>query len=586
MSANNSIALLVAGLTRAASFDAAAEQTLRALLRCADEQHEGLQATGALLRGVVHLRPHGSYQKLFGLAHGSDGRVEGAGYFTSANVWRWILEHRCSVSIDVQRGTIRPWLKDGPIERPDLDVAPSLPGEASRERMLGRDATHVHVVPLRLPAGEVLGVVTLEARNWLLRGGESRWDACQEQLSILASVAAPYLAALPATEVRVSGNDELLPVAGPTMSGMIELLRVFAQQEETILIQGPTGSGKSRLAQWCHARSTRGKHRMEHLDLLSVPEELQLAELFGWRRGAFTGAIKDTPGALSRAGEGTLFIDEIDKLALKAQAALLRVLEERRFRPLGDDGAEKRAQVRFIVGTNADLLSAVRAGKFREDLYYRINVLPVRLPPLADRLDELPLWAEYMLRRRHAEWSSGSARLAPDATGLLLRTPWPGNLRQLDNIVRRAYALAVAERGAASEELGIEARHVEKALAYDRADEPRALINLLFRAARAFVQEAEARAKSDARLSLEHCDVLRGLVLGAAVQRSCNREEAFVLLGQEQLLKNRNHHRALRRELERVREFVNKVGGELDPELAALLAEVDEPAFSASERPG
>src|SRR5262249_53269894 len=146
------------------------------------------------------------------------------------------------------------------------------------------------------------------------------------------------------------------------------------------------------------------------------------------------------------AAKGTLFLDEIDKLSLKAQAGLLRFIEERSYRMLGDDTtAERRADVRLLVGTNADLRAAVRAGRFREDLYYRVNVLPVRLPPLAERLDELPRWADYMLNRRHREAAGeGAARLEPDAVKLLVSTPWPGNLRQLDNIVTRAYALVLA----------------------------------------------------------------------------------------------------------------------------------------------
>src|SRR5262249_21320443 len=182
------------------------------------------------------------------------------------------------------------------------------------------------------------------------------------------------------------------------------------------------------------------------------------------KRGAFTGAVKDKPGAIARAAQGTLFIDEIDKLSLKAQAGLLHVVEERRYRPLGDEASERQADGRFIVGPHADLHAAVRAGRFREDLFFRINILPVRLPALSERLDELPGWAEYMLTRRHREsGGEGAARLAPEAVGRLLEAAWPGNLRQLDNIIRRAYALALAERGGAGGHLVLERRHAERA---------------------------------------------------------------------------------------------------------------------------
>jgi DNA-binding NtrC family response regulator len=240
-------------------------------------------------------------------------------------------------------------------------------------------------------------------------------------------------------------KDDLLPVIGKGTAGLIEILRVFVDQEETLIISGPTGAGKSRLARWCHEQSRRKPHPFETLDLLSVPEDLQMAELVGWKRGAFTGATNSMPGALTRAAKGTLFIDEIDKLSLKAQSGLLRMIEERRYRALGDDTNERQVEARFIIGTNADLRALVRNGRFREDLYYRIHVLPVRLPPLAERLDEVPEWAAFMLERCSGH-AKGSVHLTPDAIQALLSHSWPGNLRQLDNVIRRAYAFALAGR--------------------------------------------------------------------------------------------------------------------------------------------
>ena len=167
---------------------------------------------------------------------------------------------------------------------------------------------------------------------------------------------------------------------------------------------GPTGAGKSRLARWCHSRSQRKERPFEAVDLMTIPEDMQMAELFGWKRGAFTGAVSDHAGCIARAEGGTLFIDEIDKLSLKSQAGLLSFLETRDYRRLGDPASAQKADVRLIIGTNADLKKSVEAGEFREDLYYRINVLPVHLPPLADRADEIPawgrLWRSEGMRRR------------------------------------------------------------------------------------------------------------------------------------------------------------------------------------------
>jgi DNA-binding NtrC family response regulator len=576
VSRDETLLSLVHRLVSATYFEDAATAALQAMFACAEDALEGspYAGSGRVLRGVVHLRPEGSYQRLFGVEHPSGARVEGTGYLTSGNVWSWIEQHRCSVSIDVQRASLRSWLPDGPVEQGDRPESEGVPSNATLERMRGRDASHVHVVPLRAPGGGVDGMITLEASCRAAVGREFIWATCYEELETLASIAGAFIAAraLPLHPVEPTGPDEFLPVVGQSTAHLVELLRAFAPRDDTVLISGPTGAGKSRLARWCHEHSQRRGQRFEVLDLLGVPEDLQTAELFGWKRGAFTGAIKDNPGAIARAAKGTLFLDEIDKLSLKAQAGLLRFIEERTYRMLGDDAGERRADVRLLVGTNADLRAAVRAGRFREDLYYRINVLPVRLLPLADRLDELPRWAEYMLERRHQEaGGDGGVRFAPEAMKLLASARWPGNLRQLDNIVRRAYALLLAGQSAGGD-LVVQRSHVERALMFDADTEPSALARQLWRAAVSFVHEAERRRGGGAApLALEMTDAFRGMVLGAAVQETGNRDEAFVLLGQEPLLKNRNHHRTLRRELSRVRELLRLLGDDIDEDLQAVL---------------
>jgi DNA-binding NtrC family response regulator len=582
MSTNDRLSALILRLLEAQNFEEAAKITLAAMLAAAEESLAGspLASQARLLRGVVHLRPEDSYQRLFGIEHPDGERVEGTGYLTSANVWRWVSKHRAAVSIDVQLGTLRTWLPEEESEPQKLPGSSGLPGPETRDRMMRREATHVHVIPLRaLPEGNVIGMISLEACSQPAPGTGFVWADCRAALGVMASAAVPYLRSLPLSRQEEPRLDSLAPVVGPSAAAMMRMLSVFSLQEETILLSGPTGVGKSRLARWCHAQSPRRDQAFEAVNMLSVPEELQMAELVGWRRGAFTGAVRDMPGALARAARGTLFIDEIDKLSFKAQAGLLQVVEERRYRPLGDNASEQRADVRFIVSTNVDLNAAVRAGRFREDLYYRINVLPVRLLSFAERLDELPAWAEYMLRRRHAETGGGGAlRIAEEAIELLLRAPWPGNLRQLDNIVRRAYAFMIADRGDAGDAatpVTLSRRHVEEALGYEHRPEPGGLLASLWRAARAFVDEVERTESSASRLSLDLADAFRGLVLCAAIERRRGRDAAFLLLDQQALLRNRNHHRVLRRELERVRALLDAVPGNVDPALSALLENPD-----------
>jgi DNA-binding NtrC family response regulator len=568
---NEDMAPLVSSLMEAKDFETAAAVTLRQMLGVAEAAVAASRFAGRarILRGVVHLRPgDGGYRRLAAVEHSSkrSSAEAGASLFTSATAWRAVVEHRCSVSIDVNVGTVQPHAPGAPMTGdPSLGEPPS---NESRQRFLGRDASHVCVLPLRTPGGGIEGMISLEADCLAAMGQEFIWRENAPQLQLLADVAAPFLVGLPQRPAATPEVDEFLPVVGATMASLLPILRVFAQQDETILVSGATGAGKSRLARWCHERSHRRKGPFESLDLVTVPEDLQMAELFGWKKGAFTSAVKDAPGSVARAEGGTLFIDEIDKLSLKAQAGLLHLLEARSYRPLGEGAGEKRADVRFIIGTNADLLASVKAGRFREDLYYRVNVLPVRMPSLQERLDEVPLWARYMVSRRHHERApEGNARLTPEAEARLSASAWPGNLRQLDNIVRRAYTLAMVENGGASEVV-LQAHHVERALDYEQAPGTKPLPDSLRAAAQAFVNEAKQRGQS---LDLDLADAFRGFVLGLAI-RQFGREEAFKLLGRESLVKNRNHHKALKRELERVDALYKALGEETSP-FADLLAD-------------
>lgn len=562
------LSALATALHAARHFEQAALAALRALLRAAEQalRASRFAGQGRLLRGVVHLRPADAYRRLAALEReASDAPPSGqesllladspqVSLLASASAWRAVVEHGCAVSIDVGLGTLQP--HQGParsLSSPGLAAAFT---QESQQRLLNREATHVCVLPLRVPGARIDGMIALEASCMAALGQEFIWREAGLQLQLVVDLAAPYLSALPPRPGAAPETDEYLPVIGASMSSLVAVLRVFAQQDETILVSGPTGAGKSRLARWCHERSPRWQGHFESLDLMMVPEDLQMAELFGWRKGAFTGAVKDNPGCVARAEGGTLFIDEIDKLSLKAQAGLLHVLEDRSYRALGDAGSEQRANVRFIVGTNSNLPEAVRRGTFREDLYYRINVLPVRVPPLDERRDEIGSWARYMLARHHREKKSASqARLASEAEQRLEQGSWPGNLRQLDNIIRRAYTLAMVELGGAHQDVELREAHVRQALAYEGGAQSSALVETMCQAARTFVQEAQRRKSP---LDIDLAESFRGFVLAEAVQQ-VGREEAFRLVGRESLVKSRNHLKALRQEMKKAEALCTEV---------------------------
>jgi DNA-binding NtrC family response regulator len=564
MSDDDRLRHLISALSAASSFEEAANVLLRTALETVQSNLAGSADTaeGRLLRGILYLRPLDGYQRLVGIEFSSGEPTGSTAYLTSATAWRWIVEHQTQVSIDVHRGALLAWSGDHPTVLRDDQGLQEAPGQRTRDSLLNRQVTHVHVVPLLLPGDGVRGAFSLEMVCRQAIGHEAFWAPCIVGLDRLTAVASPYIIALPSRSVATTQPDQFLPVVGKATARLTEMLRVFAQQEETILLSGPTGVGKSRLAFWCHARSTRREQPFEVVDLLSIPEELQMAELFGWKRGAFTGAVKDTTGALGRAEGGTLFIDEIDKLSLKAQSGLLRVLEERRYRPLGDNAGARQANVRFLIGTNADLWSAVRVGRFREDLYYRISVLPIQIPPLAERLDEIAGWARYMANRHHRE-KGAPGQVAFELAGLELLevADWPGNLRQLDNVIRRAYTIAIANAGQGTCEITIGKEHVAQALGKEASHCESALLTELWRAAEVFAREAERRYRLGDSLSLDLTDSFRGMVLAATIRRHGSSDETFAILSQSHLLKNRNQYRVIHRELERVRDLVNIVGG-------------------------
>jgi DNA-binding NtrC family response regulator len=556
---------LLDDLSRAESFEDAASSCLgAALAAAADGLAKGPHAAdGRLLRAIVHWRPSEGYRGVVVRDAGAERAIaaEGDEFLISTAAWRAIAEGGYPVAFDVETGQLTP---EGP--SPAAAAAGrrrESAGDRTISRLQRRGATHLFVLPLRGPGGAPQGMLSVEAECPSAIGRPFVWQAMIPDLQLVAAVSAPYLAQLPLRPGGQADTDELLPVVGASMAPLVRLLRVFARQEETVLLSGPTGTGKSRIARWCHRHSERHAAPFEVVDLLSVPDEMQMGELFGWRKGAFTGATADHAGSVERAEGGTLFLDEIDKLSPRAQAGLLYLLEERRYRVLGD-AAARGADVRFIVGTNTDLGAEVKLGRFREDLYYRINVLALALPPLAERRDEIEDWARFMLERRHQEMGRvGKAALGPGAATLLTRMEWPGNLRQLDNVVRRAYVLALAEHGSAPN-LELSEDHLQRSLRSEGGRSIAPVGDRLWEVARLVTEAARRQGTFD----IDLLSGLRGLALAEAIRETGSTEEAFRLLGREGLVKGRNHHKALQRELERARELCAALG--VDPELGDI----------------
>ena len=225
------------------------------------------------------------------------------------------------------------------------------------------------------------------------------------------------------------------------MRDLFQLLETVAATSSTVLITGETGTGKELAARAIHHNSPRRANRFVALNCSAIPETLLEAELFGHVRGAFTGAVGTRQGRLEQAHRGTLFLDEVGTMSPALQAKLLRVLQEREFERVGDSHTIK-IDVRVIAATHSDLARMVSEGTFREDLYYRLNVIPVRLPPLRERREDVPLLVQHFLQRLAADSGRGPMTVSQEALRRLMAYPWPGNVRQLENAVERAVAFS------------------------------------------------------------------------------------------------------------------------------------------------
>jgi DNA-binding NtrC family response regulator len=221
------------------------------------------------------------------------------------------------------------------------------------------------------------------------------------------------------------------------MLDVFKMIETVARTGSTILLTGESGTGKGLVAQAIHFHSLRRDKPMVSLNCGAMPEALLESELFGHMRGAFTSADTNKKGLLEMAEKGTIFLDEIGEMSAVMQVKLLRVLQERRFRRVG--GLEElQADIRVIAATNQDLTKAVAEGRFREDLYYRINVIPIVLPPLRERREDIPLLADHFLTKYTEQMGKSITGIAHSALELLMVHDWPGNIRELENVVERA----------------------------------------------------------------------------------------------------------------------------------------------------
>ena len=231
----------------------------------------------------------------------------------------------------------------------------------------------------------------------------------------------------------------------PAMKKIFEMAAVVAETDATILIQGATGTGKDILAKVIHSMGKRSERPFVKVNCAAIPDNLLESELFGYARGAFTGAHQDKPGRFELADRGTIFLDEIGDIPISLQAKLLRVLEDREFYPLGSRQT-RTVDVRIISATNRELEKRVAQGLFREDLFYRLNVMQIKLPPLKDRREDLPLLIPHIVRKLSASKENPPTELSKEVLDVLLNHDYPGNVRELENILEHALIICRGDK--------------------------------------------------------------------------------------------------------------------------------------------
>jgi two-component system response regulator AtoC len=246
-------------------------------------------------------------------------------------------------------------------------------------------------------------------------------------------------------EVQRAVGERPIVAASPAMIHVLEIVERAAEFKATVLLQGESGSGKEVLARAIHAQSPRRDEAFVAINCAAIPEALLESELFGHAKGAFTGADRSRRGLFAEADGGTLFLDEIGELPLPLQAKLLRVLQEEEVRPVGE-AKPRRVDVRVLAATARDLEVEVAGGRFREDLFYRLDVVRVKVPPLRERREDIPLLVDHFLGRTRESLGKAVRSIDDDALERLVDYAWPGNVRELENVLERAVILCRGER--------------------------------------------------------------------------------------------------------------------------------------------
>jgi formate hydrogenlyase transcriptional activator len=309
-------------------------------------------------------------------------------------------------------------------------------------------------------------------------------------------------------EIRGEMNFENIVGNSPTLKHVLELVETVAPNDSTVLLLGETGTGKELIARAIHDRSRRKDRTFVKMNCAAIPTGLLESELFGHEKGAFTGAIAQKVGRLELADQGTLFLDEVGDIPIEIQPKLLRALQEREFERLGSTHTRK-ANLRLVAATNRDLEEMIAKKEFRSDLYYRLNVFPIRIPPLRERKEDIPLLVSYFVQKFAKQMQKNIESISPAVMKGLIAWEWPGNIRELENFIERAVILTHSK--------SLEAPLTE--LRRSKASEPTATMH-------------SSDTEDIARIVKQTLHVLNGNKSGVDAKAQKQREEIMRALGE------------------------------------------------------
>ena len=267
----------------------------------------------------------------------------------------------------------------------------------------------------------------------------------QQALKKVLDLAISHSAIQTETETAQDSDSEEFIFVSPKMQNIVKLAQKVAKTDATVLLIGESGTGKEVLAKYIHSISNRSKGKFVAVNCAAIPSNLLESEMFGYEKGAFSGAVKSHPGKFEQANKGTILLDEISEMPLELQAKLLRVIQEKTVDRIGSTESIS-VDVRIICTTNRNIEEEVKKGNFREDLYYRISVFPIKIPPLKERKEEIIPLAEMFLKKFSAKFKKNIKQISEDAKDLLLNYPWHGNVRELQNVIERAVVLCEGDK--------------------------------------------------------------------------------------------------------------------------------------------